>query len=276
MKISCLQLCSGGDPDRNYARVKNLLHEAETARPDVLVLPEYTNFRGRIEDFPSRAASRNGRWFELFSTFARERKIEVVAGLLIKLSADKAINAVCHFDKEGRQVHEYQKMHLFDVEHSRSVSSQESRHLARGSSPVWGTVAGIRAGFAICYDLRFPELFRYLTLQGAKVIFLPAAFTAVTGAAHWEVLLRARAIENQVFIAAAGQVGPYLEDKASYGRSLIADPWGELLAVAGGPEGGEEVITATLDFARQREIREKIPCLDNIRGTCDFPSTNPG
>jgi predicted amidohydrolase len=275
VKVSCLQLNSGSDPDRNYEKVKNLLVQAASERPDVLVLPEYTNFMGRIEDFPLQAARRGGRWFSLFSAFAREHRIEVVAGLLIQLSADKAINTACHFDTDGKQVHEYQKMHLFDIEHSRNVSFRESLHLAPGDRPVTGTVAGCTAGFAICYDLRFPELFRYLTLQGAKVIFLPSAFTAVTGAAHWEVLLRARAIENQVFIAAANQVGSYLKNKASYGHSLITDPWGDVLASAGGSETGEGLVTATLDFSRQQEIRKQVPCLTHIRGTCHFPVTEP-
>jgi predicted amidohydrolase len=275
VNVSCLQLNSGGDPDQNYLKVKKLLSEAAAGRPDVLVLPEYTNFMGRIEDFPRRAASRGGRWFSLFSAFAREHRIEVVAGLLIKRSEHKAINALCHFDTDGKQVGEYQKMHLFDVEHSRSVSFRESLHLVRGEKPVMGTVAGRRAGFAICYDLRFPELFRYLTLQGAKMVFLPAAFTAVTGEAHWEVLLRARAIENQIFIAAANQVGGFLEDKACYGHSLIVDPWGEVLVSAGGPDPEETVITAALDFSRQEEIREQVPCLTHVRGACHFPPPDP-
>jgi predicted amidohydrolase len=275
VRVSCLQLNSGGDPDRNYEKVESLLLAAVADRPDVLVLPEYTNFMGRIEDFPRQAARRGGRWFSLFSAYAREHRIEIVAGLLIRQSADKAINAVCHFDREGKQAHEYRKMHLFDVDHSRSVSFRESRHLVRGQQPVWGSVAGIPAGFAICYDLRFPELFRYLVRRGAKMIFIPSAFTAVTGAAHWEVLLRARAIENQVFIAAPNQVGSYLEDKASYGHSLIADPWGDLLVSAGGPGAEEKVISADLDFSRLEEIRRQIPCLDHVRGSCDFPPPDP-
>lgn len=244
-----------------------LLKAAAGQRPDVILLPECTNFMGRNEQVPENSAKRDGPWFEMFSDFARKEKLEIIAGLLVRSPILKAFNIACSFNREGVLQTEYRKIHLFDVELADGDSFLESAAIEAGDNPVTGEVAGIPSGFAICYDLRFPELFRILTLAGAKVIYVPSAFTALTGEAHWKTLISARAIENQVFIVAANQVGPYAKNKSSYGHSMIVDPWGRILAEAPGigKQEVEAVIMASLDFSLQEKVRREFPCLSHVR-----------
>jgi predicted amidohydrolase len=166
------------------------------------------------------------------------------------------------FNRDGNRVAVYRKMHLYDVEIPGRVSAKESAVFAGGNEIVNAGIDGVNVGLSICYDLRFPELYRLLALRGAKVLLVPAAFTSYTGRDHWELLLRARAVENQCFVVAADQIGSYAPGKSSYGRSMIIDPWGTVLACA--PDCND-VITADLDLAALDRIRQELPALANRR-----------
>lgn len=266
-RIAVIQLNSGNNSQANLEINHKLLIEASAENPDVIVLPEYSNYMGHIESFTAAAAEREGPWFSMLSSFAGENKLEIIAGLLVQHNRGKAASLACHFRSDGSYGLEYQKIHLFDVDIPGGVSFRESSRLAAGDSLAIGEISGIISGLAICYDLRFPELFRRLALGGAKLIFLPAAFTAPTGRLHWQVLLQARAIENQVYIIAANQVGDYLKNKSSYGHSMIIDPRGKIIAEARGSEDGAggQIISADVDLDELAAVRRDMPCLEHIR-----------
>jgi len=271
-RVAVIQLNSGNNPQANLESTHKLLVEASYKNPDVILLPEYSNYMGHIENFTEAAAERGGPWFRMLSSFAGENKVEIIAGLLVEHSREKAASVACHFRKDGSYGLEYQKIHLFDVDIPGGVSFRESSRLAAGDHPAIGEISGILSGLAICYDLRFPELFRRLTLGGAKVIYVPSAFTAVTGRLHWQALLQARAIENQVYIVAANQVGNYLKNKSSYGHSMIVDPRGKIIAEARGPVNGTpengkggQVLSADVDLDELAAVRRDMPCLEHIR-----------
>lgn len=266
-RVAVIQLNSGNNSQANLETSHKLLVEASDRNPDVIVLPEYSNYMGHIETFIEAAAVREGPWFSMLSSFAGENKLEIIAGLLVQHSREKAASLACHFRKDGSCGLEYQKIHLFDVDIPGGDSFRESSRLAAGNHPAIGEISGILSGLAICYDLRFPELFRRLALGGVKVIYVPAAFTAPTGRLHWQVLLQARAIENQVYIIAANQVGNYLKNKSSYGHSMIIDPRGKIIAEARGPENGTggQVIIADVDLDELAAVRRDMPCLEHIR-----------
>jgi len=195
------------------------------------------------------------------STWARTHGITLVGGSIVELreGREKRSNTSLVFDSDGELVATYRKIHLFDVEVG-GVVYRESESEEPGDEAVVAEVEDWRLGLSVCYDVRFPELYRILALEGAQFVTVPAHFTTPTGKDHWHVLLRARAIENQLYVAAAAQVGETLPGKPAYGRSLIVDPWGLVLAQA--PDE-ETVITAELDLAHLREIRAKLPSLAN-------------
>jgi predicted amidohydrolase len=185
----------------------------------------------------------------------------IAGGSVPERDGDHLFNTAPLFDRSGELVARYRKIHLFDVDLEGQPPFRESTTYRAGTELVTHATEDLRVGLSICYDLRFPELYRILALRGARIITIPAAFTRVTGEAHWEILLRARAIENQVFVIAPGQGRLPGPDRDSYGNSMIVDPWGEVLARAGGK--GACFVAADLDLARQEEIREKLPSLAN-------------
>ncbi len=266
-KIAVIQLNSGNNSQANLETTHKFLIEASAEKPDIIVLPEYSNYMGHIETFTEAATERGGPWFAMLSSFAGENELEIIAGLLVQHNGEKAASLACHFRRDGSCGLEYQKIHLFDVDIPGGASFRESSRLAAGNNLAIGEISGILSGLAICYDLRFPELFRRLALGGAKLIFLPAAFTAPTGRLHWRVLLQARAIENQVYIIAANQVGNYLKKKSSYGHSMIVDPRGRIIAEARGSEdsAGGQIISGDVDLDELAAVRRDMPCLEHIR-----------
>jgi predicted amidohydrolase len=195
---------------------------------------------------------------------ARECGIWLLAGSIHEAidGDDRAYNTSVLFDREGNEQARYRKIHLYDVQIPGQVDALESATIAPGSDLVTAEIDGHTSGLAICYDLRFPELFRGLMERGAEFVFLPSAFTLFTGKDHWEVLIRARAIENQFFMLASGQQGKDKRGRTTYGRSMIVDPWGTVLAVA--PDG-EGHAMATLDFERLRRVRQEVPSIANRR-----------
>jgi predicted amidohydrolase len=258
IRVACVQLSSGQDKAANLERAEALVARAASTGADVVVLPEKWNAVGEPELYPSVAEPlAGGESVEAMSRWARTLGISLVGGSITehREGREKLSNTCCVFDAEGTLVAVYRKIHLFDVEVGGRVY-RESDAEEPGTEPVVAELEDWKLGLTICYDLRFPELYRILALEGAELVSVPANFTTVTGRDHWHVLLRARAIENQCFVAAAAQVGE------SYGRSLIVDPWGTVLAQA--PDE-ETVVVAELDRARLLDIRAKLPSLANRR-----------
>jgi predicted amidohydrolase len=260
---AAVQMNSQADKAANLKSAERLVREAAAAGATLVVLPEKFNLLGSSADYFAGAEPLTGETITLCRELASELKIDLVAGSIVERveGRQKLANTCAHIAPDGSIAATYRKIHMFDVEVDGQVY-RESDHEQRGEEIVTSRlVSGQTLGLTICYDLRFPELFRILALKGALIETIPAAFTAVTGAAHWELLVRARAVENQLFVVAAGQCGVHDGDRHSYGHSMIVDPWGELLAEA--PGEGEKMIAAELDFSALEGIRDKLPSLAN-------------
>src|SRR4051812_38089632 len=266
MRAAAIQLNSNEDKERNLAQADELARAAANDGANLIVLPEKWNVLGTHEHYEEGAESLDGPSISWARELAREFGADVVAGSIVERceGREKLSNTCVHISPDGDIHAVYRKIHMFDVVVG-DIEYKESASEEPGDEIVLSELGdGEPLGLTVCYDLRFPELFRILAIKGATVITLPAAFTKITGEAHWEILIRARAIENQVFMVAAGQVGMHPENKESYGNSMIVDPWGEVLArvTADGPR----YCTADLDFHRQAEIRDKLPSLANRQG----------
>ena len=263
LRAAAVQLECSTDVDRNRAEAERLVREAAADDASLVVLPERLDIRGAPKRYAEVAEPLDGRIVSWARELAAELGIDLVAGSIAEQREghDRVANTSVHAGPDGELKAVYRKIHMFDVEVG-GVEYRESEHSEPAEEVVISQTAdGLGLGLTICYDLRFPELYRILALQGARVITVPANFTRITGAAHWEVLLRARAIENQVFVVAPGQGRGSGPDTDSYGNSMIVDPWGEVLARAGGE--GACFVAADLDLARQEEIRERLPSLAN-------------
>jgi predicted amidohydrolase len=276
MRAAAVQLNSTQDKRRNLATADRLVRDAAADGSSLVALPERLNVRGTHDDYIREAESLDGPTVTWARELARELGIDLVAGSIAERreGRDKLSNTSVHVGPDGELKAVYRKIHLFDVsvgdvEYLESASDEPGDEIV-----VSETAVGTKLGLTVCYDLRFPELFRILAIRGAHVITVPANFTQVTGEAHWEVLLRARAIENQVFVIAPAQFGTHPGDQGeTYGHSLIADPWGELLATAADEEC---FVAAELDFARQDEVRERLPSLRNrVPGAYRWPQEVP-
>lgn len=264
MRAAAIQMNSSGDGPSNRAVADRLVRAAAADGATLIVLPEKWNVLGTTEELAAGAEPLDGPSIEWARAIARELGIDLVAGSIVEQvpGRAKASNTSVHVGPDGELHGVYRKLHLFDVEVA-GISYRESDNDEAGEEIVTTTLSdGTELGMAVCYDLRFPELFRILTLRGARVLTLPSAFTFATTRDHWEVLLRARAIENQCFVVAANQIGEHVPGRASGGRSLIADPWGTVLATAPDDEG---YALAELDFARQDAIRARLPALSHRR-----------
>ena len=262
IRVACVQMTSRQDKAANLERAESLVARAASTGADVVVLPEKWNLIGSADDYRAAAEPLDGGpSVAAMSRWARTLGVTLVGGSITERreGRDKLSNTCCVFDPEGGRVAVYRKIHLFDVEVAGQIY-RESEAEEPGTDPVVARVENWAVGLTVCYDIRFPELYRILALEGAELATVPAHFTTPTGKDHWHVLLRARAIENQYYVVAAGQVGETLPGKPAYGRSLIVDPWGIVLAQA--PDE-ETVITAEIDRVRLREIRAKLPSLAN-------------
>lgn len=263
MKVSVVQLNPQGDKEKNIAKALHFIDEAAKEGADLVSLPEYVDFMGEekkkfevAEDIPGGYASTK------FQEKAKELGLYIHVGSIREKGENgKIYNTSLVIDRHGDIIAKYRKIHLFDVEIEGKVSAKESDSITPGEEIVVVDTEFGKLGLSICYDLRFPELYRTLALQGAKVIFIPAAFTLYTGIHHWETLIKARAIENQCFVVAAGQFGSYPpEHKASFGSSMIVDPWGIVLARAPEREG---IVTANLNFEDIERTRQNVPCFNH-------------
>jgi deaminated glutathione amidase len=262
IRVACVQMTSRADKAVNLEAAERLVGQAAATGADVVVLPEKWNAIGTAAELHAAAEPIDGgESVEAMTSWARSHGVTIVGGSITERreGREKLSNTSLVVDAEGAIVATYRKIHLFDVEVG-GVTYRESEAEEPGDEPVVAHVENWRIGLSVCYDVRFPELYRILVLEGAELVTVPAHFTTPTGKDHWHVLLRARAIENQCYVAAAAQVGETLRGKPAYGRSLIADPWGTVLAQA--PDE-PTVITAELDRSRLREIRAKLPSLAN-------------
>jgi deaminated glutathione amidase len=262
VRAAAVQLNSTEDKDRNMATADRLTRAAAADGAELVVLPEKWNVLGEHEALVAGAEPLDGPAISWAREVARELGIDLVAGSIAERrdGHEKLANTSVHVGPDGELKAVYRKIHMFDVVVG-GIEYRESAVEDPGEEVVTSTAGDVGLGLTVCYDLRFPELFRILAVRGARVLTLPAAFTRVTGEAHWEILIRARAIENQAFVVAADQVG-WAGDKQSFGGSMVVDPWGEVLARA--PDE-ECFVCADLDLARQDEVRDQLPSLANRR-----------
>jgi predicted amidohydrolase len=252
------------DRERNLEAADRLTRAAAAAGAELVVLPEKWPVLGTPEQTIAAAEPYEGETLAWASGIARELGIDLVAGSFAERveGAERGSNTSVHVAPDGDVRATYRKIHMFDVEVG-GRTYRESEHEAPGEEIVLSeTAGGVGLGLTVCYDLRFPELYRILAVKGARILAVPAAFTLATTREHWEVLLRARAIEDQCFVVAANQVGEHAPGYRSGGRSMIVDPWGIVLATA--PDS-ETFVLAELDLARQDDIRRSLPSLANRR-----------
>lgn len=265
LRAGVIQMNAGLDPARNLDTAERLVRQAAAAGAQLVVLPELCTAYGPLGDVLALGEPIPGPASERFSVLAAEMQVLLCAGSLCERAADAArgFNTSLLFDAGGHLLAQYRKVHLFDIVIPGRVCSRESDFMQPGTQvKAVPTPLGV-LGQAICYDLRFPELFRQLAQQGMEVLLLPSAFTATTGRDHWETLVRARAIENQCFVLAANQFGAHGEKMASYGDSLIVDPWGHVLARA--PLDEEVILIADLEATQLLQVRERVPALQHRR-----------
>jgi len=275
MKVAALQMVSTPSVERNLGTARRLIAEASAAGATLVALPEYFCFMGHgerdklalaeapgagpIQAALSEAARRHGVWVIGGTLPLRTDSLPTGSG-----APERVFNGCCVYAPSGEQAARYDKIHLFHYDNGREAYD-EGRVLQAGSEPVAFDVPGsepLRVGLSVCYDLRFPEHYRALMRPPCDVLAVPSAFTYTTGAAHWELLLRARAVENQCVVIAPAQGGRHENGRRTWGHSMVIDPWGEVLAVL--PEG-EGVVLAEVDRARLAAVRTQLPALTHRR-----------
>ena len=269
VRAAAVQLNSNQDKQRNLATADRLTRAAAADGAQLILLPEKWTALGTDDDYYRAAETlEDGEAVEWARSTARELGVDLVAGSIVERreGRDKLGNTSIHFGPDGEQKAVYRKIHMFDVvvgglEYRESASEDPGEEIV-----ISETRDGVPLGMTVCYDLRFPELYRKMADEGADILSVPAAFTAYTGRAHWEVLLRARAIENQAYAfapAQVGAIGPGEEKRRAYGHALVVDPWGEVVSDAGG--SGEGFALAPIDPARLAQVRRDLPALKHRR-----------
>jgi len=262
MLVAAIQMESREDIAKNWEAAQRLACEATGRGAKIVTFPETFLYVGPDK---TAAANLDEEWLPQFAALAAELKIYLLAGSVGERvpNSQKVYNTSVLLDPKGKELARYRKIHLFDATLPNGRSYRESNYVAPGSEIITATTEFGEVGLSVCYDLRFPELYRKLTRGGAtRLIFIPSNFTLMTGKDHWLPLLRARAIENQVYIIAPNQHGEKYGGRASYGKSAIIDPWGSVLALA--PDR-EAAITAEIDFAYQDQVRAALPCLSHVQ-----------
>jgi deaminated glutathione amidase len=264
MRAGAVQLNATEDVDRNLERADRLVREAARQGAELVVLPEKWSVLGTADQIAAGAQPLDGQCMTWAIDTARELGIDLVAGSIAELreGRDKTSNTSVHIGPDGEIRGVYRKLHMFDVEVEGTVYAESAREEPGAEFVVSPLSGGAGIGMSICYDVRFPELYQALAADGAQVIAVPAAFTLPTTRDHWELLLRARAIETQSFVIGANQIGAHPGGFRSGGRSTIVDPWGLVLATA--PDH-ETAIVAELDFSLLRDIRRRLPSLSHRR-----------
>lgn len=263
MKIGLGQMNSRENREENLAGAERLVGELADDGAELVMLPEHFNFLGPDHLKRDHAETVEGSYsLERMRTLAQKFGVYVHIGSFFELDGDSIYNTGIVFNASGEIIAKYRKIHLFDVEIPGGKKYLESEIVSAGRELVTFRIGEFVFGMATCYDLRFPELFRLLVKKGANVLLVPAAFTVETGRDHWQLLLRARAVENQCWVAAAGQWGQFMEGRESFGRSMVVDPWGVVVAQA---TDGVRAILAELDMETVGTVRTSFPCLAHVR-----------
>lgn len=265
LRAAVVQINTQHDKEANLNRAEQLIDGAAGQGAQLIALPEYVTFLGPKDQHAEVAESIPGPTTERLASKARQHGVYLLGGSIHERSSEpgKFYNTSVLFGPTGDILARYRKIHLFDIDITDNVSANESATILPGDEIVTASIDGHVSGLSICYDLRFPELYRLLALQGAEILFVPAAFTMFTGKDHWHTLLQARAIENQAYVIAPGQVGKHQpKNSQCYGHSLIIDPWGTVIAQAPNTEG---VVVADLDFDYLHKVRRELPSLANRR-----------
>lgn len=262
LKVAVVQMASGDNEKTNINRAVALLETAVKRGVQLICFPEVFHYRARNSVSGSHATTIPGPLFKPLQEYAKKYRVWILAGSVREKAGRKAYNSSVVIGSDGGIKTVYRKIHLFNAKVNGKNVSESSTFIA-GKNPVVTSIAGIPTGLSICYDLRFPELYRVYSGQGAKMLCVPSSFTSITGKAHWEILLRARAIENQCFVLAPNQCGIGAGGIPTYGNSMVIDPWGKILARAS--DNRVEVIYATLDFNMLYSIRNLLPALKHRR-----------
>jgi deaminated glutathione amidase len=264
LRVAAVQLNSNADQAANLATADRLTRAAAAQGAELIVLPEKWTAMGSEHELRASAQTLDGAAVAWARETARELGVDLVAGSFLETvpGQEKLANTSVHVGPDGEVMAVYRKIHMFDVEVAGHVYRESEIEQPGEEIVLSRTADGVELGLSVCYDLRFPELYRILAVRGARIITIPAAFTLATTRDHWETLVRARAIEDQAFVIAANQFGAHPAGQHSGGRSMIVDPWGIVLAQAA---DGEGAIVAELDLERQLEIRASLPSLANRR-----------
>ncbi len=264
--VGCAQMRVTDEKSRNLAVAEQLIRQGADQGARLVVLPEMFLWRGPESDISGAAETLDGPSVHRLAAAAQRASLTLVAGSFYESDGVGGLpfNTTVVFGPDGNRLGVYRKIHLFDVSIPGRVEVRESDRMRGGDKVQCVETPVGKLGLSVCYDLRFPELYRRLVREGALIVCVPSAFTHATGAAHWEVLLRARAIENQVYVVAPNQVGPTATGPAVWGGSSIVDPWGEVLSRA--PDS-ECLITAEVDLQHQADVRSGLPCLEHGRLT---------
>ncbi len=254
-------MCTGTNVQANLGQVTQQIELAAARGCQCVVLPENFALMGAASELKQQLAEPPGQGSiqKFLADLARTAGLYIVAGTILTRSPTGKLNAACGiYDPKGDQIHCYHKMHLFDVQLSAQERYAESDEIEPGQEQITFNIGPFKIAPAICYDIRFPEFFRKLSSEGVHLFVVPAAFTETTGRAHWEILLRARAIENQCFVAAANQTGRHQDNRQTFGHSMIVDPWGEILVQA---EKQPTLLVSELDMQRLLQVRQNLPAL---------------
>src|SRR5215471_1343792 len=265
LRTAVIQVNTRDDPAENLSNVERFLNQAAGMGAQFVCLPEFWTYLGPYSGFDGAAQTIPGPIVELLQEKARRHKVIVHGGSILERDPQlkgKFYNTSVLINRDGEIVARYRKIHLFDVDLANGEKHNESERIAPGNDIVTAEIDGISFGLTICYDLRFPELYRLLALRGAQIIMVPAGFTLHTGRDHWEVLLRARAIENLCYVVAPAQVGAYPPNRQCFGRSMDADDWGMVH-----PQGTDTptIFRAGIGFKENEPARATIPWLENRR-----------
>jgi predicted amidohydrolase len=244
--------------EKNLARVKNQIEHAVGKGADLIILPEMFNCPYDNRYFTNYAEKYPGKTTKFLSSLSRNNSVYIIGGSIPEKDIDKIYNTSFIFDRYGDLIAKHRKIHLFDVEIEGGINFKESETFSAGNSFTVFDTSLCRIGVAICYDMRFPELIRKMTAEGAELIIIPAAFNMTTGPAHWHIITRTRAVDNQVFFIAASPARNKKASYIAYGHSLVINPWGEIIAEAG---SGEEVLVASIDLGFILKIRNELPLL---------------
>jgi len=247
-----------GNKEQNLQNARDMIIRASSDGAGIIILPEMFNSPYQAKYFKIFAETYPGKTTEMLSSLAQKLNVYIVGGSIPEKEGDKIFNTSFSFGKNGELIGKHRKIHLFDIDIKNKISYRESDYIAPGDKITILDTEYCKIGIAICYDMRFPELIRKMTLEGARIIIIPAAFNMITGPAHWHIIARARAIDNQVFFITASPARDENADYIAYGHSLVCDPWGEIIAES---DEKENILYGILDLDMIPRIRKQLPLL---------------